>query len=161
MADAPLDALGAERDLVVALALAPLLRAVGVPDGHPDYRDRRMHPAERRNAGNPASGADDDVAADLLPEDAVGRADVVAALGGDRGRLQAEPVLPDRGRRLVDDPVVGLTAAFEREIEARERELDADHVRLEHAKALLQQLLSRLVALEYDDRLLVAHRRPV
>src|SRR4029079_125994 len=46
VADAALDALGAERDLVVALALAPLLRTVRVPDGHPHDRDRRVHPAE-------------------------------------------------------------------------------------------------------------------
>ena len=34
-ADAPADPLGAERDLVAVRRLAPLLRAVGVADGHP------------------------------------------------------------------------------------------------------------------------------
>ena len=81
--------------------------------------------------------------------------------GRDRRGLQPEAVLADRGRRLVDDPVVGLAAPLEREIEPRELELDPDHVGLEHAQALLQQFLSRLVAFEDDDRVLVAHRRPV
>ena len=49
-ADPPLDALRPERRLVVALALAPLLRAVGVADRHPHDRDRRVHAAERNDA---------------------------------------------------------------------------------------------------------------
>ena len=59
---------------------------------------------------------------------------------------------------LVHDAVVGLAAPLEREVEARELELDADHVGREHAEALLQELLPGLVALEDDDRPLVAHR---
>src|SRR5436190_5965177 len=90
VADAALDALGTESDLVVALALAPLFRAIGVADRHPDDRDRRVHAAERRHARNAASRADDDPAADLLAEDAVRRADVAAALGCDRGGLQSQ-----------------------------------------------------------------------
>ena len=158
-ADATLDPLGAERDLVVALALAPLLGAVRVADRHPHDRDRRVHAAERRDARNAPAGAHDDLAADLLAEDAVRRADVAAPFGRDRRGLQPEAVLADRGRRLVHDAVVGLAAPLEREIEARELELDPDHVGLEHAQALLQQLLPGLVALEDDDRVLVAHRR--
>ena len=95
-ADPPLDPLGAERDLVLALALAPLLRAVGVADRHPDDRDRRVDAAERDDAGNAPAGADDHLAADLLAQDPVRRADVAARLGRDRRRLQAEPVLADR-----------------------------------------------------------------
>src|SRR5262249_10161856 len=120
-------------------------------------RDRRMHTSERRNARNPASGPDDDPAADLLPENAVGGADVAAPLRGDRRRLQPETVLADRRSGLVHDPVVGLTPPFEREIEARELELYPDYVGLEHTKALLEELLPGLVAFEDDDRLLVAH----
>ena len=78
-ADAPLDPLGAERDLVLALALAPLLRAVGVADGHAHDRDRRVHAAERDDAGDAAARADDHLAADLLAQDPVRRADVVRA----------------------------------------------------------------------------------
>src|SRR6266496_3570613 len=65
-ADAALDALGPERDLVVALAFAPLLRAVGVADRHPDDRDRGVHAAERDHPGNAPPGAHDHTAADLL-----------------------------------------------------------------------------------------------
>ena len=54
LADPPLDPLGAERSLVIAVALAPLLRAVGVADGHPHDRDRRVNAAERHDAGDPS-----------------------------------------------------------------------------------------------------------
>ena len=77
VADAPLDALRAERDLVVALALAPLLGAVRVADRHAHDRDRRVHAAERDDAGNAAARAHDHLAADLLAQDPVRRADVV------------------------------------------------------------------------------------
>ena len=105
-ADAPLDPLRPERDLVVALALAPLLRAVGVADRHAHDRDRRVHAAERHDAGDPPPGADDHLAADLLAEDPVRRADVVAPLGRDRRGLQAEAVLADRRGGLVHDLVL-------------------------------------------------------
>ena len=123
-ADAPLDPLRAERDLVVTLALAPLLCPVGVADRHPHDRDRRVNAAERHDAGNASPGADDHLAADLLAQDAVRRADVVAALRGDRRRLQAEPVLADRAGRVMHDPVLGLPPGLEREVEPGEIELE-------------------------------------
>ena len=64
-------------------------------------------------------------------------------------------MLADRSRGLVDDRVARRAAAREREVEARQRELEPDHVRLQHAQRLLEQLLAGLVALEYDDRVLV------
>ena len=79
-ADAALDALRAERRLVGALALAPLLRPVRVADGHAHDRDRRVHSAVRDHARDPPSGPDDHAAADLLAQDPVRRADVVDAL---------------------------------------------------------------------------------
>ena len=78
VADAALDPLRAERDLVVALALAPFLRAVRVADGHAHDRDRRVHAAERDDARNAPPGPDDHLAADLLAQDPVRRADVAA-----------------------------------------------------------------------------------
>ena len=48
----------------------------------------------------------------------------------------------------------------ERQVEARQRELDAEDVRLQHADGCLEQLLPRLVALEDDDRARV-HRAAV
>src|SRR3954453_4775562 len=80
VADAALDPLGAERDFVVTLALSPLLRAVRIADGHPHDRDRRVHAAERRGPRDAAAGTDDPLAADLLAEDAIRGADVVAPL---------------------------------------------------------------------------------
>src|SRR5438445_2815719 len=126
MADAALDPLGAERDLVVALALAPLLGAVGVSDGHADDRDRRMHAAEWRDARYPPARADDHFPADLLAEDAIRRTHVPASLGCDRRGLQPEPVLANRGRRLVHDRVVRSAPALERKVETRELELHPD-----------------------------------
>src|SRR5690348_12073872 len=80
MADAALDPLCAERDLVVALALTPLLGAVCVAHGHPDDRNRRMHAPERCDARDAPPGTDDDLAADLLAQDAIRGADVSAPL---------------------------------------------------------------------------------
>ena len=56
-------------------------------------------------------------------------------------------------RRLVDDRVAGRAPALEREVEAGQVDLEADHVGGEHAQRLLEQLLPGLVALEHDDRL--------
>ena len=99
VADAPLDALGAGR--------RPPLRPR--PRATPWRRRRRRPPcarprwvegsADRHDAWDAASRADDHVAADLLPEDAVGAADVVLALGGDRRGLQPEAMLADRAPR--------------------------------------------------------------
>ena len=160
-ADAAFDALGAEGDLVVSLALAPLLRAVRVADRHAHDRDRRVDAGHGNDARDATPRAHDHLAADLLPQDPVRRADVVAPFGGHRGALQAEPVLADRGRSFVDDPVLRRPAVFEGQVEARELELDADHLRRQHPQAFLQQLLARLVAFEDDDRVLVSHRRAV
>ena len=117
-ADPPLDPLGAKRNLVVAVTLAPLARAVRIADRHTDDRDRGMHSADREDPGNPPSGSDDHLPTDLLAEDPVWRAHVVTLLGGHRRRLEAETVRGDRARRLVDDAVVGLPAASE-EVEPR------------------------------------------
>ena len=120
-ADAALDPLGAERDLVVALALAPLLRAVGVADRHAHDRDRRVDAAERDDARDAPAGADDHLAADLLAEDPVRRADVVAALGRDRRRLQAEAVpRAIAAAASYTTRFCGRAAVLERQVEARE-----------------------------------------
>src|SRR5512141_2847756 len=91
-ADSPLDSLGAKRDFGVTLALAPFSGPVGVSDRHAHDRDRRVDAPERDDARNPTAGADDDPAADVLAEDAVRRADVVASLGRDGRSLEAEAV---------------------------------------------------------------------
>ncbi len=159
VADPPLDALRPERGLVLAVALAPLLRAVGVADGHAHDRDRRVDAAERRNAGDAPAGADDHATADLLPQDPVRRADVARLLGRDRRRLEPEAVLADGGGGLVDDAVPGRAPVLERQVEARKLELDPDHVGGEDAQRLLQQLLAGLVPFQDDDRLPVHSAR--
>ena len=152
-ADRPLDPLRAERDLVIPLAFAPLLRAVGVADRHAHDRDRVVHAAERHDARDAAARADDHLAADLLAQDPVRRADVAAGLGRHRRSFEPEAVLADRSGSLVHHAVLGRTPALEREVEARQLELETDHVGSEHPQRLLEQLLARLVALEDDDRL--------
>ena len=133
--------------------------AVGVADRHAHDRDRRVHAAERHDAGNATTGAHDHLATDLLAQDAVRRADIVARLRRDRRGLQSEPVPADRLRGLVNDAVAGRAAARQREVEPRQRHLDADHVRGEHSQRLLEELLAGLVALEDDDRLELHRRR--
>ena len=152
VADAPLDSLGAERGLVVALALAPLLRAVGVADRHPHDRDRRVHAAEGNDPRDAPAGADDHAAADLLAEDPVRRADVLRAFRRDRRALQAAPGLAHGRRRVVHDAVRARAAILEREVVARQLDLEPDHVGREHAQRFFKQLLPGFVALEYDDR---------
>ena len=154
-ADRTLDPLGAERRLAVPFALAPLFRPVGVPNSHPNNRDRRMDSAEGSDAGNPPAGADDHAAADLLPEDPVRRADIVGSLGRDRRRLQAESRLPERRGRLENDLVLRCSARLEREIEAWEIELEPGDLGREHAERLLEQVLPGLVPFQHDDSLRV------
>ena len=151
VADPTLDPLRPESDLVIALALPPLLRAVRVPDGHAHHRDRRMHAAERHHSGNPAPGSDDDLATDLLAQDAVRGAHVARPLGSDRRRLQAEAVLANRSGSVVHHGVRRRAATLERKIEADELELDSDDLRRERAQCLLEELLPGLVAFEDRD----------
>ena len=111
-----------------------------------------MHASHGEDAGNAPAGPHDHLAADLLAEDPVRGPDVVAALGRDRRSLEAEAVGGDRARCLVHDAVGGRAPAGERQVEARQRELDPEDVRLQDADGRLEQLLPRLVALEDDDR---------
>ena len=75
-----------------------------------------MDASDGEHAGDAAAGADDHLAADLLAEDPVRRADVTATLGRDRRCLQAEACLAHRRCCLVHDPVLGLAAFFEGQI---------------------------------------------
>ena len=111
-----------------------------------------MDAAERNDPRDAASGADDHLAAYLFTQDAVRRAHVPCHLRGHRRRLEAEPVGADRACRFVDDLVLGCPPIFERQVEPRQCELEADHVRLQHPERLLEQFLPGLVAFENDDR---------
>ena len=116
-----------------------------------------MDAGDRRHAGEPASGADDDLSVDLLAQDSVRRADIVLALGGDRGRLEPEAGLAHRPGGLGDDLVGRGAPALEREVEALELYLHAEERRIEQPERLLEELLSGLVALEDDDLDRVGH----
>src|SRR5207249_3146263 len=107
---------------------------------------------ERDDAGDAPPGAHDHASADLLAQDPVWRANVLAPFRGDRRGLQAEPTLADRLRGLVDDPVVGRAARVEREVEAGELQLEPGDPGCENAQRLFEQLLPRLVSFEDDDR---------
>jgi hypothetical protein len=63
-----------------------------------------------------------------------------------------EPGLAHGRGRLVHDRVVRCAARLERQVVARQLDLQADHVGREHAQRFLQQLLPGLVAIEDDDR---------
>ena len=157
-ADPALDPLGAERDLVVTLAFAPLLRPVSVADRHPHDRDRRVNAAERHNAGNASPGADDHLAADLLAEDPVRRADVLRPSGVTVAAFRPSPCsriawAASCTTRSRSPPVL------EREVEPWEIELDADHVRREDAQGLFEQLLPGFVPFEHHDRFVLARQR--
>ena len=151
-ADAPLDALGPERDLVIAVALPPFAGAVGVTHRHPDDGDRSVDAADRGHPGNPPAGAYDHVPADLLPEDAIWAADVVGSLRRDRRRLEAEARLDDGARGLVDDLILRPASRLQRQVEVRELELEADDLGGENPQGLREQLLAGLVAFEDGDR---------
>src|SRR5262249_54882809 len=158
-ADPALDALGPERQLVLAVALAPLFRSVGVPDSHAHDRDRSVNAPERRNARDAPAGANDYLAVDLLPQDSVRTADVTRLLRGDRRGFEAEAVLAYRCCGFVDNLVLRFAPVVEREVVAWKVELDPDHVGREHAKSFLQQFLAGLVTFQDDDRLPVHRAR--
>ena len=151
-ADPALDPLCPEGRFVHPFSLPPLLRAVGVADGHADDRDRRVHAAVRNDPRDSPARADDHATADLLAENPVRRADVVGPFRRDRRRLQPEPVLADRGRRLMHHLVLRRPARFEREVVPVEGEVEADDLRIEHAQRFVEQLLPGLVAFEDGDR---------
>ena len=157
-ADAARDALGAEGDLVAVLLLAPLLGAVGVADGHAHDGDRVVDAGHRGHAGDAAPGADDHLAVDRLAQDAVGAADVVRALGRDRGRLEAEAGLGHAPAAAAMTTSLSVRApVVERQVVVLELDLHAGDAGVEHAQGLLEQLLAGLVSLEDDD--LCAHAR--
>jgi hypothetical protein len=117
-----------------------------------------VHAAERNDAGNAAARTDDHTAADLLAEDPVRRADVVASLRRDRRGLEAESVRADRLRGFVHDGVLRRAPGLQGEVEAGELDVETRDVRCEDTQRLLEQFLPGLVPLQHHDRFGV-HRR--
>ena len=126
-------------DLVHRPALAPLLGAVGVVDGHAHDRDRRVDAADRPNAGDAPPGAQDDLAVDGLAQDGVGAADVARALGRDGGGLQAVAVPADRLGGLEDHGVPRAPAILERQVVPLDADGQPDDGRVEDAERLLEE----------------------
>ena len=108
-----------------------------------------VDPGDRADARDPATGPHDHLAVDRLADQAVGAADVIGALRGDRRRLDPEAGLRHRGCGLRADIVVSPATALEREVEPLEVHLQADHAGSDHPQRLLEQLLPGLVALEH------------
>src|SRR5207244_552614 len=114
---------------------------------HPDYGDRCMDTGQRPDAGNPAAGADDDAAVDLLAEDRVRAADVARAFGRDGGRLDAVAKLAERLGGVEHTLVARLAPLHEGEIEVAGLDIDSKDARFEQAERLPEKLLPRLVAM--------------
>ena len=153
-ADRALDPLGAERGLLVALALAPFLRAVGAADRHPHDRDRGVDAAERDDPGIRRPVRTITVPPISSRRIRFGEPTSSAPSGVIVAAFSPSPPPESRGC-VIDDRVPRRPPRLQREVEARELQLEADHVRLEHSQRLLEQLLPGLVALEHDDSLRV------
>src|SRR5437870_1897454 len=152
MADPPFDPLRSKRSLVVAVPLAPFGRPVRVSDGHAYDGDGGVDATERDDPGNPPTRAHDDLAADLLTQDAVRGSDVVRSLGCDRRRLEPESVLPDCGGGVMHHRVRRRATMLERQVEPRELDVDPRDVSREHTQRLVEQFLAGLVSFEDDER---------
>ena len=64
--------------------------------------------------------------------------------------LRPKPVSRKSLGSVVDDLVAGLPAVLEREVEVLALDLESEHVRLEEADRLAEELLAGLVPVEHD-----------
>ncbi len=97
--------------------------------------------ADRRDAGDPPAGADDDLAVDELARSRFGEPTSSLPSGVTVAALMANPDSRIARAASGDDLVARRAAVLQREVEALE--LDADDLRRQQAEALLQQLLAR------------------
>src|SRR5437667_424600 len=107
---------------------------------------------------NPASGADDHSAVDLLAEDGVRAADISGAFGCHGGGLDPKAELAkDLGG--IEHALVARAAPLgEREVEVPGLDLDAQHARLEQPERLEEQFFAGLIPVEHSNR--VGGHRP-
>ena len=148
----PADLLGAVSPFVEIVALTPLASPVRVVHRHPDHRDRRMDSRERPYARDPAPGAHNHPAVDLLAQDGVRAADVAGPLRGDGGGFDPEAKLAKRLRGIEHALVARAAPRLERHIEVFCLDLDAQDARLEQAERLAEELLAGLIAVQDGDR---------
>jgi len=109
-----------------------------------------MDAGEGPDAGDAPPSPDDDASVDLLAKDRVGAADVSGPFWRDRGRLQAESSFTKRLGRVHDHLVSSFAPPLEREVEITSLHLKPEHIVLEQANRLFQQLLASLVAVQHD-----------
>jgi hypothetical protein len=86
------------------------------------------------------------------PQDPVRGTDVARAFRGHGRRLQTEPCVANRGRRLVHDLVLRRSPGLQRKVVAGQLDLDSGHVRVEHTQRLFEQFLPGLVPFQHRDR---------
>ncbi len=84
-------------------------------------------------------------------QDAVGTPDVACRLRRDGGRLETQARFAHGGGGLTDDLVGGGPPVPERQVEPHQVECEPEHAGVEHPQGLVEQLLSRLVAVADDD----------
>src|SRR5579875_350550 len=161
--DATRDPLGALSALLrISLrTLAPFAGSIGITHRHPHDRDREVSAGERRDARDVTAGADDHRAAYLLAQNPVRRANVLSALRRDRRRLERQAGCSYRRCGLVHDRIARAPPALQREVKALDREIQPEHLGVEHAQRLFKELLTGLVAFEHDNSQRLAHRPPL
>src|SRR3982074_1649190 len=99
-----------------------------------------MDAGERPDAWDSPPRADDHASVDLLAQDGVRAAHVAGAFGGDGGGFDSETELAKRLRGLEDNLVPGLAALLQREVEVLLGDLKPEHVGLQQAQCLAEQL---------------------
>jgi hypothetical protein len=116
-----------------------------------------MHASQRRDPRDTPPGADDHRAIHTLAQDAIGRAHVIGALGGDRRGLQAKPGVANRPCGVLHHRVAPSAAVLQGQVEALDLKLQREHLRGKHVQGLFQELLPRLIPVEHNDLQRVTH----
>ncbi len=151
-ADPAADPLGPVGDLVVALALAPLLGPVGVADRHPADRDRVVDAGDRRHPGirRPVRT----ITVPSMPSriSRFGEPTSSAPSGRDRRRLRARARPPASPPPPRSQTSFAVARRFPSERSKRSSSsVEADDLGVEHGQGGVEQLLAGLVAVEDDD----------
>ena len=95
--------------------------------------------------------------AHAFSQDAVGAADVARRLRGDGGRLEPQTRLAHGCGGVADDLVGRGPTVAERQVEARQLEIEPEYSGIEDPQCLVEQLLSGLVTVADDDLAAARH----
>src|SRR5262249_32966074 len=77
---------------------------------------------------------------------------VALRFGCDRGGFDAQAMLIQSRRRVVNDLITGIAAFRQRKIEVKKVEIHADYVGFENAQGFHEKLLPGLITVQYDNR---------